>query len=71
MENESTKMYSLPILFQEQTTFPSAEAVKGRLDWCVAATELPPRGHLGLKLAGPLCAAIQFHLSSPEVLHAK
>jgi hypothetical protein len=24
----------------------------------IAATELPPRVHLGLKLAGPLCAAI-------------
>jgi hypothetical protein len=24
----------------------------------IAATELPPRVHLGLELAGPLCAAI-------------
>jgi hypothetical protein len=28
--------------------------------------ELPPRVHLGLKLAGPFCAAIYFCSSSPE-----
>jgi hypothetical protein len=37
----------------------------------IAATELPPRVHLGLELSGPLCAAILFRPSSPEALYVK
>jgi hypothetical protein len=35
-------------------------AASGAASWQtgITATELPPRVHLGLELAGPLCAAI-------------
>jgi hypothetical protein len=44
-----------------------------RVDWqtSITATELPLRVHLGVKLSGPLCAAIHFHPSSPESLYVK
>jgi hypothetical protein len=47
-------------------------AVMG-LDWKtgIAATELPLRVHLDLKLAGRLWAAIYFRPSTPEALSVK
>jgi hypothetical protein len=47
------------LLHTARNCYTTLTVAFSRVDWTgVAATELPPRVHLGLELAGPLCAAI-------------